>query len=104
MAKRKGLVEIQLDKKRNLKFNFNAICNFEEATGKSIASLGETKEFKMSDLRALLWAGLVHEDPDLTIEEAGELFDYAESFQYVSEKITEAVNLGINGGNEGKGK
>ena len=42
-------------------------------------------------LRAVFWAGLLHEDRDITIEEAGDLMDAAESFVYIIEKIGEAI-------------
>lgn len=42
---------------------------------KRIAS--EDLSFSLTETRALLWAGLLHEDPTLTLEAVGELMDQA---------------------------
>ena len=61
-----------------LRLDFNAICAFEKASGKGFISfqnnLAEKGALAMeiSDLRALLWAGLLCER-DLTLEQAGNL-------------------------------
>lgn len=88
MAKRKKKAfPIQLDKKRNLRFDFNALCELEEHV--NLTELGG-KNFRMKDLRAILWAGLLHESPELTIEDAGELIDYAESLEGIATVVGEA--------------
>jgi hypothetical protein len=92
-------VEVLLDgKKRFLRYTNNAIVQLEEALGTSKrALLGkmqraaldaqaiaedpertvylDTYDVPMRQLRALLWAGLIHEDPTLTLEEVGDLMD-----------------------------
>jgi hypothetical protein len=95
MANRqRGYVDIQLDKARRLCFDFNAICELEDVMGKPVTQLQENN-VGFKEIRALLWAGLLHEDRDLTIEEAGALIDEAESVQYVTEKVVEAFTLGL---------
>ena len=75
MEKAQPAVTITLDKERRLKMDLNAMYAFEEATGKSLFN-GKTlesfqKEFTARDLRALLWACLLHEEKTLTIEQVG---------------------------------
>lgn len=83
---KRGQAVINLDKERVLFFNLNALCALEEM-GVDIAHLGES--VKMSQIRAILWAGLTHEDAALTIEEVGNLITM-ENLQEVSEAITAA--------------
>lgn len=58
---------------RELVFDFNAACLFEEATGKGfyevIASPAEMG--KATSLRAILWAGLASVDPTVTLRHVG---------------------------------
>jgi hypothetical protein len=98
--KKRGYVAIELDKARNLKFDFNAICELEDALGKPVTQLKE-ENVGFRELRAMLWAGLLHESPDLTVEEAGALVSEAESVQYVTEKVVEAFATGLGTGEGG---
>jgi len=60
-------------KTRNLRYDFNAFVALEEALNISIAEIGAllTGSVKLRDLRAILWAGLIHEDRALTQEDVG---------------------------------
>ncbi|MEM3453497.1 MAG: hypothetical protein QW835_07745 [Candidatus Hadarchaeum sp.] len=73
------LIEIKLDKVRHLRLDFNALAKAEEVTGKSfLTSEGLSwATTSAKGLRALIWACLLHEDPDLTLEEVGGLLNYA---------------------------
>lgn len=63
-------------KKRNLRFDLNALADFEQEVGMGFAQLMSSKAI-FATARALLWAGLKHEDRTLTIERAGNLLtDY----------------------------
>ena len=53
-------------KTRNIRYNFNALCDVEEATGKSITEISG-----LSSIRVLLWAGLRWEDKGLTAQRVG---------------------------------
>jgi hypothetical protein len=106
MANRqRGHVAIELDRVRRLKYDFNAVCELEDALGKPVTQLKQ-ENVGFREMRAMLWAGLLHEEPDLTIQEAGALAGEAESIEYVTEKVVEAFALGLGGekGNEGKPK
>ena len=64
-------VSIILDKERHLLLDLNAMCHFENITGKNIMQGLGASELTAKDFRALLWACLYHEDKDLTIEAVG---------------------------------
>lgn len=64
------LVPVPLDRERHLRFDVNAMIALEEATGLSVAD-GLPKKMSLRQVRALLWAALVHEDPDLTEAQVG---------------------------------
>jgi len=59
-------------KKRALRFDLNALADFEQEVGMGFAQLMASKAI-FATARALLWAGLKHEDRGLTIERAGNL-------------------------------
>lgn len=94
MAKKQGFVKVKLDKLRKLKYGFNAFVEMEEALGKPVTDLGkDSVSFK--DIRVMLWAGLLHDDPDISLEEVGDLVDDADSLSDVAEKITEGIALAL---------
>ena len=99
----KKAVTVKLDKQRKLKYTFNAFCELEEALGRPLASI-KGNEFKMKDLRALVWAGLLHESPGLTLEEVGDLIDKADSIEDVTDAVSRAIEtaLGKKGDEPGK--
>lgn len=86
--KQRGFVEIQLDKKRTLRYTLNALAELEDRLGVSVSELANVA-MGMKQIRAFLWTGLLHEDPDITEQEVGNLVDF-ENMEYVSKKITEA--------------
>lgn len=53
-----------------LRYTVNALCAVEERAGGSLDNLMERQ---FSATRLLLWGGLVERQPDLTIDQAGEL-------------------------------
>jgi hypothetical protein len=67
-------------KKRFLKFDINALADFEQETGMGFGQLMSTKAL-FATTRALLWAGLKHEERTLTIEQMGALL-----FKYIKEE------------------
>lgn len=102
--KYRGEVPIVLDKRRIVKYDFNAMSEFENETGKNLrtfffgfaalhgkstydAAKHLARELSDKDLRALLYAGLVHEDDELTIKTTGRLMDQAEG-ENLFEKFT----------------
>ena len=60
----------------HLRFDFNAMADFEIATGKNaMAALAAMEGDSISavDVRALFWAALKSHHPDITIEQAGRM-------------------------------
>lgn len=91
--KKRGYVSVNLDKPRKLKYTFNAFCELEDK-GMNLLELKEDN-FKLKDIRLLVWAGLRHELPDLTPEDAGELIDYG-NLKEISDAVAEAVQVAFN--------
>lgn len=63
-----------------LGLDFNAMCSFEEKTGKNafgVISAFEQGKISALDIRALMWAMLVGDQPDVTLEQAGEILTKA---------------------------
>jgi len=76
---------------RNLRFDINALADFEEKTGMGISKLMHTSAVYAAT-RALLWAGLKHEDPSLTTERVGEYMSlFIRSGRNVNELTMEAM-------------
>lgn len=71
---------IMLDKERHLRFTLNSIIDlskkFNIDLDKWAGADGEkTIAEQVETLRAVLWAGLVHEDETLTVEAVGKMID-----------------------------
>ena len=64
-------VEMDLDKKRFLKIDFNTLCRAEEVTGQTFLDM--EAEVTGVRLRALVWAGLQYDEGEiqLTLDEVG---------------------------------
>ena len=56
----------------HLAYDFNAIVKAEQATGVNLLS-SVVGEINASSLRGLLWASLLPENPDMTLDQAGKL-------------------------------
>lgn len=59
-----------------LRCDFNAMCNFEDATGESALDVFERFEkggVTVKHMRAMMWAFMQHHHPDATLQEAGDL-------------------------------
>jgi hypothetical protein len=69
--KAKPAVSIELDKKRHLLLDLNAMVAFQETTGKNLFSTEIGNNLSPVDLRALLWSCLIHEDEALTLKQVG---------------------------------
>lgn len=78
-AKRK-IVKITLNDgvERTIKFTLNALAELEDMFGSVQSAFDKLeKENSMKALRAILWAGFLHEDANLTEREVGNLIDIA---------------------------
>lgn len=85
---KKNMVKIELaGQERHLYYNLNSLEIIEDLTGSTLDKV--TKNISMKTLKALVYAGLVHEDKDLTVEAVGEMVGF-EDIQVVSEAIGQA--------------
>lgn len=89
--KQRGIVEIKLDKVRNLRFTLNALAEIEDKLGVSVNELDKVS-LGLKTVRTFLWAGLIHEDKTFTEENVGDMVDF-ENMEYVQTKIAEAFEL-----------
>lgn len=88
----KPFVILELDKPRRLRYGMNALVTIEELLGKSFIDLQSSGEFSLKDFRTIIYAGLLHEDKELTPEIIGDLIDEYSTFEEVSKKMEEAFN------------
>lgn len=89
----KKIVSFEADKNRNLKYGMNAMIQLEKELGKPLTSLADG-EFKLEDLRTMLYIGLKWEQKDLTPDQVGDIMDEAiekHGMQYLSGKLGEAL-------------
>lgn len=66
---------------RTIKFDLNAMAELEDKYGSVDAAFEMLDKNSIKALRFILWAGLVHEDENLTERQVGSLID----MQYMSE-------------------
>lgn len=83
-------IRIVLDKERTLLFDLNAFACLEEEYGSIEEALDALAKGKVKALRAILWAGLQHEDEGLTVKDVGKLLTLAD-LQRVAEAVNEAL-------------
>jgi hypothetical protein len=94
MSKLNAKIPFELDERpRLLWLNFNAMMFFEEQTGRNfIMAMSESPLPSITTLTSAAWAGLRHEDPELTLQYVGECLDLS-NIEYVTDKILEAWRL-----------
>ena len=78
-------VTIELDgKEYTLIMDMNAMTEFEEETGKQIHAIGQ--DMSMKDFRALVWACLLHSNPEMTPQDVGKLI-HIKNMMSVANKV-----------------
>lgn len=80
---------IQLDKMRNFRYGMKAISLIEKKLGKPVSKI-DMENLTMEDAAVMIWAGLVHEDKDLTPEKVMDLVDEYSDVQTVLKAMGEA--------------
>jgi len=79
-------IPVQLDRERHLRFTLRTLREIREEFGASVLASG----FAMEAIAKLLWYGLKHEDPDLSVEAVEDLVDM-ENLTTVIEAVTAAT-------------
>jgi hypothetical protein len=82
-------VTVQLDKRRTILFDLNALSLIEERLDIKLKELPSLLGSARA-LRAMLWAGLVHEDEDLTEKDVGALVN-GDNLMEIMEAVNDAV-------------
>ncbi len=85
-------ITINLDKPRTLRYGINALAKIEDLTNKPLVKL-DLKNVGIKDLLIITYAGLCHEDSNLTIEKVGDIIDEYSSLGEIAEKVGEALTL-----------
>ena len=80
---------IQLDKARNFKYGMRALDRIEKKLKTKIATL-DMDNLSMEETATLIWAGLVHEDKSLTVENVMDLIDDYSTLPEVAEIMNKA--------------
>ncbi len=77
---------IQLDRERTIRSDFAALVRFKKATGLSVMN-GDLAETSLDEETscAFIWAHLVHEDPELTVDQVAQMMTVA--------KLTECIDI-----------
>jgi len=69
------MILIDIDKPRHLNFDMNALSDADQVLDHKLTDILLRGKILLNTARVLLWAGLKHEDPGLTIEQTGILMD-----------------------------
>lgn len=69
---------------RTICFTLNAMAELEDKYGSVDEAFNQLDKNSVKALRFILWAGLMHEDPDLTEQQVGNLID----IQYMQELMS----------------
>jgi len=80
-------------KTRHLRYTFNALMTLEDELEVPLSDIGKvlTGSVSVKTLRTVLWAGLIHEDKELTQEQVGEWADFS-VFSQVVDGFTKAFD------------
>ncbi len=87
-------IPIELDKVRNLKYEYEDLSLAEESLDMSINEIinkALSGKMRIKEMFTLLWAGLVHEDNQLTVKELMQIVKEYSDLDSVSEKIGAAL-------------
>ena len=93
MNQAKPEVKITLDRERTMRFDMNAMVDFEAVSGKNVLKMN-WQTMNITDIRSLLWACLHGEDKSLTLEGAGSILSLA-TLDELTAKLQEAINIAI---------
>jgi hypothetical protein len=81
---------IQLDKTRNLRYGMKAVSLIEKKMDTSIGKV-DFSNITMEQIAIILWAGLVHEDDNLTPDIIMDLVDEYSSVPKVTDIMNQAL-------------
>lgn len=76
---------------RTLRFTLNALAELESEYGSVDDAFAQLEKGSVVALRFILWAGLVHEDENLTVKQVGNLIDL-DYMKDLTDKLGEALS------------
>ena len=85
-----NLVTIVLDKERHMRLTLKGMLLYEKHTGKNLLKGFKPEDFTLEESSVLLWACLVHEDPELTLDAVQEMVDIG-SMELVFDAMTRCL-------------
>jgi hypothetical protein len=69
-----GSIPVQMDRTREFKIGMKAFMAIEKTLGKSVGELN-LKKLTHEEAMIIIWAGILHDDKELTIEKVTDLVD-----------------------------
>lgn len=79
--------KITLDKERTLRYPLMSIIKLKKEKGINLSDLAdEEKAQDFEIILSIVWAGLIHEDPELTVEQLGNIIELSDMPE-ISEKL-----------------
>jgi hypothetical protein len=99
----KAFVPIQLDKMRNLRYGMKALSKIEDSLNTPLAKI-DMNCMTQRQLATFIWAGLEHEDKELTPDSVMDLIDDYSDIQVVADLLTKAItaSMGVSQTPQGK--
>lgn len=88
------MVPLLMDKERHLNYDLNALAILEDRFGSIEMAFGVLETMKINSIITLLWAGLIHEDEDLTEKQVGALISFPKMV-VLAGAITEALSESV---------
>ena len=81
-------------KTRQLRYDFNALVALEDALDISISEIGKlmSGSVRLKDLRSIVWAGLLHDNEEVTEKEVGGWLELS-VLGDVADKVGQAINI-----------
>lgn len=99
-------VPIKLDKTRNFKYGYRGLDLIETELGEVVNKIFEKAskgELTIRETFTVIWAGLVHEDKELTVEKVMDLVDEFSDLDEVTNAMAKALEKSrAKGGSEPK--
>ncbi|MDT0149978.1 hypothetical protein Q9R38_25905 [Priestia aryabhattai] len=78
------------EKEYTLRYDLNALVELEEKLGVPLSEMGKI-QITIKNVRSMLWAGVIHQEPEITEREIGSYVDM-ENMEEVQTAITGAFS------------
>lgn len=99
----KAFTPIQLDKVRNLRYGMKALSKIEDVLNKPISKI-DMNSMTQRELATFIWAGLEHEDKELTPDGVMDLIDDHSDIQSAATVLAKAIQESMGTQKTGRSK